>query len=148
MHFFSIMVICFFSEINLSSCHVFLALALSHTKNNLFIFPLWSMASRPSSYVFSPQVSEWKASCTEACPACFGWRAVGVRSDVRSAGCHSVAAQACPQYMQEGDRGPVWTCLSESREEDRGRESGSMVHPEAMCVYFFICAAQDQMLSA
>jgi len=81
--------------------------------------------------VFSP--GEWlRGSCNKACAARLGWRAAAVGSDVGSLGLRSHVPD-----MQRGggDGGLVWTCPPELR----GRESGSVVHPEALCVCVCVC---------
>lgn len=78
--------------------------------------------------IFSP--GKWErereASCTEACPACFGWR--DSRSQV---GCLLCGLLLCCSSAPSGigeegarDRGLVWTCLSESRGEDGEQRVG------------------------
>lgn len=91
-------------------------------RQKLSVYDPWP--SLPALLCISPP-GKWEreASCTEVCPACFGWRGAGVRSHVCSVGCSSAPSQ----IGNEGGRGRrlVWTCLSESRGEvGEQREGG------------------------
>lgn len=74
----------------------------------------------------------------------------GVRSDVCSVGCCSVAAQPrleqAKRVSETEDLSGLAFQRAEERMENRGRESGSLVQPEVMCV-MCLFAAWDHMLS-